>query len=98
MFVATIYKYAGSAAIDCIVGGFASHKEAFAWCARNVPRQPFHINEVEHVERRVATVNGYGIRPVGSRFGRLFIVEGTKHAFRSQAEAEAFAKTQPPRH
>lgn len=40
----------------------------------------------------VATVNGHDIRPVGSRWGRLFMVGGTGSAFRTLAEAEAFAK------
>lgn len=45
----------------------------------------------------VATVNGYPIRPVPSRFGRLFSVDGANVAFRTQAEAEAHAATLPER-
>ncbi len=48
----------------------------------------------EHIRTsRVATVNGYHIRPVGSRFGRLFVVEGSQRAFATLAEAEAHAHT-----
>jgi hypothetical protein len=50
MFIAMIYRHAGSAAIDRVVGGFASNDEAFEWCARNVPAQRFDIREVEHYE------------------------------------------------
>jgi hypothetical protein len=48
----------------------------------------------EHMRRQtVANVNGHGIRTIGSRFGRLFMVEGTDRAFSTQAEAETFART-----
>jgi hypothetical protein len=50
MLVALNYKYAGSTAIDRIVGGFASNDEAAEWCWRNVATQPFDIGEVEHYE------------------------------------------------
>lgn len=43
----------------------------------------------------VSTINGHKIRPVGSRFGRLFMVGDTGTAFRSLAEAEAFAAKEP---
>jgi hypothetical protein len=46
-------------------------------------------------ESIVATVNGYSIAPVNTRFGRLYAVQGTKKAFSTLAEAEAFAQTQP---
>lgn len=39
----------------------------------------------------VATVNGHRIRPVSSRFGRLFMVGGTGKAFATMDEAEGFA-------
>jgi len=39
----------------------------------------------------VATVNGYAIRPVMTAFGRLFAVDGTRNAYRTQAQAEAYA-------
>jgi hypothetical protein len=45
----------------------------------------------------IAVVNGYSIRPVGSRFGTLYHVDGTNTAFAALVEAEAFAKQQPPR-
>jgi hypothetical protein len=40
----------------------------------------------------LATVNGYAIREINSRFGRLFAVGGTDKAFCTRAEAEAFAR------
>ena len=50
MFVALIYKFAGSTAVDRVVGGFASNDEAVQWCSDNVAAQPFDIREVEHYE------------------------------------------------
>lgn len=51
----------------------------------------------EHVRRSaVACVTGYRIRPVASRFGRLFMVDGTGTAFASQQEAEDFARKRQP--
>lgn len=44
----------------------------------------------------VSTVNGHKIRPVGSRFGRLFMVGDTGTAFQKLADAEAFAAKEPP--
>jgi hypothetical protein len=44
-----------------------------------------------HDEITLATINGHRIRPVGSRFGRLFLVEGTDKAFRTLDEAKDFA-------
>ena len=47
-------------------------------------------------ESVVATVNGHTIRPVnGGRWGRLFHVDGTQRAFRTQAKAETFATSLP---
>lgn len=43
----------------------------------------------------VATANGYGIRRVDSRFGTLYMVEGTSSAFRTVDEAVNFANAQP---
>jgi hypothetical protein len=40
----------------------------------------------------VATVNGHDIRPVSSRFGRLYMVDGTGQAFATLDQAEAFAR------
>ena len=50
MFVALIYKYAGSTVIDRVVGGFASNEAAAEWCSHNLATQPFDIREVEHYE------------------------------------------------
>ena len=45
-------------------------------------------------ESTVLVVNGYPIRRTGSRFGRLFLVEGTDAAFPTLAEAKEFAAKQ----
>lgn len=45
----------------------------------------------------VATVNGHDIRPVESRFGRLFMVGTTGSAFRTLAMAKAFAEKETTR-
>lgn len=45
----------------------------------------------------VATVNGYAIRPVQSRFGQLFAVHGTRTAYRTMREAQAYAESLPAR-
>lgn len=39
----------------------------------------------------VATVNGHDIRPVQTRFGRLFMIDGTGTAYRTLEEAREFA-------
>jgi hypothetical protein len=44
----------------------------------------------------IETVNGYAIRPVASRFGRLFAVAGTNKAFPTLDQAKDFARSQPP--
>ena len=46
----------------------------------------------------MTTVNGYPIRRVNTRFGGMFVVNGTKHAFAGLPEAEAFARNLPTRH
>jgi hypothetical protein len=43
----------------------------------------------------IVTVNGHAIRPVQSRFGRLFQVGMTRRAFSTLAEAKAFAVKTP---
>ncbi len=43
----------------------------------------------------VATVNGHAIRPVSSRFGKLFMVGDTGTAFQTLPQAETFAKQEP---
>lgn len=42
----------------------------------------------------IETVNGFGIRPVSSRFGRLFSVVGTDAAFRTIDAARTYAVEQ----
>lgn len=50
----------------------------------------------QHLEDSVLeTVAGHAIRPVGSRFGRLFMVGGTGTAFRTLDEARKFATDNP---
>lgn len=48
----------------------------------------------EHMKAiAVATVNGHAIRPVQTRFGRLFAVGNTAKAFSTFAEAKTFARS-----
>lgn len=44
-----------------------------------------------HAASRIETVNGHGIRPVGSRFGRLFFVEGLNTGYTTLEQARAAA-------
>jgi hypothetical protein len=48
------------------------------------------------VDSAVSTVNGYRIRPVGTRWGRLFTVDGTSKAFAKLPDAEEYARSLPP--
>ena len=48
-----------------------------------------------HKANSVATVNGYNLRWVNTRFGNLCNVDGTNVAFRTVEEATAHAKTLP---
>jgi hypothetical protein len=41
----------------------------------------------------VATVNGYDIRPVLTRLGRLFAVDGTRQAYTTLKQAKAYAES-----
>jgi hypothetical protein len=59
---------------------------------------PQRYNALQARELNAATivrVNGFAIREVGSQFGRLFAVDGTNSAFKTLAEAKAFAEKQP---
>ena len=50
----------------------------------------------EHLEASIVSrVGGHAIRPVGSRFGKLFAVGDTGKAFANQAAAEQFATDHP---
>lgn len=51
--------------------------------------------KAHHDASTVATVNGYAIRPVSSRFGQLFAVSGTTAAFSTLEAATAHAKGLP---
>lgn len=52
--------------------------------------------KAHHKASEIATVNGYGIRSVASRFGRLFMVVGTDAAFSTIEAATAHANGLPP--
>lgn len=47
--------------------------------------------KLHHDASVIKTVNGHAIRPVASRFGRLFAVGKTGTAFATLAQAEEFA-------
>lgn len=47
-----------------------------------------------HKASVISTVNGYNIRPVNTRYGKLFAVENTNSAFATLAEAENFARNE----
>lgn len=51
------------------------------------------LHEEHRRQTVIATVNGWDIRTVGSRFGRIFTVDGTGKGFSTQDEAEAYART-----
>lgn len=62
----------------------------------NVGPEEYNRRLKEHHDKSVvATVNGYGIRPVNTRWGRLFHVDGLNSAFYTLDEATAFANEQP---
>jgi hypothetical protein len=55
-------------------------------------------NELYLEHRRhsvIAVVGGHEIRPISTRFGRLFAVGDTGWAFSAQAQAEAYASKHP---
>jgi hypothetical protein len=69
--------------------------ERFALIER-VGHEEYNRLFAEHQKASViATVAGHAIRPVGSRFGRLFAVGGTDRAFATQREAEQYARDNP---
>lgn len=52
----------------------------------------YNRQHVEHVARTtLVIVNGYGIRPVHTRFGLLYAVAGTGMAFSTQEQAARHA-------
>lgn len=60
----------------------------------SVGHEEYNRRMKAHLEQDcVSTVNGHGILPVNTRFGRLFRVMGTDSAFRTQKEAEDYAAT-----
>lgn len=44
-------------------------------------------------ESTIVNINGHPIRPIGTRFGRLFQVGGTNKAFQTLEQAVAYAST-----
>jgi hypothetical protein len=51
-----------------------------------------------HKQNTLLIVSGYPIRHVySSRFGYLWMVDGTNHAFLTVEQASAFARSQPER-
>jgi hypothetical protein len=54
-----------------------------------------HIQQ-HFVDSTVSIVNGYRIRPVGSRFGRVFVIDGANRGYLKLEESEAYARTLPP--
>ena len=57
----------------------------------------YNADHEAHIEASIVAVeNGYGIRPVQTRFGRLMQVMDTDEAFRSLAQAKAHARKLPP--
>lgn len=57
--------------------------------------QEYNRRFLEHVRATSTLTNGYRIRAINTRFGRLFQVMGCDVAFREQEEAEAYANQQP---
>lgn len=59
--------------------------------------QEYNRLHAEHMWQSVLeTVNGYPLRPVGSRFGRLIAVGGTPAAFTTLEAARRHAQQLPP--
>jgi hypothetical protein len=57
----------------------------------------YNRRHAEHVKAStVSTVNGHAIRPVGSRFGTIFMVGGTGTGYQTQEQAEAHARSLAP--
>jgi hypothetical protein len=61
------------------------------------PDEYNRLIEEHHESSTVARINGYRIRPVGSRFGTVFVIDGAGFGFATQAKAEAHARTLPER-
>lgn len=65
--------------------------------AESVGPDEYNRRVLEHIKKStILTVNGHGIRPVSSRFGRLFMVGKTGRAFSTMVEAEDYAGKIPP--
>jgi hypothetical protein len=71
-------------------------KERFR-LAERVGSQEYNRLFEQHVkDSTICTANGYGIRPTGSRFGRLFQVLRTNAAFKTLEDAVNHARTLEP--
>jgi hypothetical protein len=69
--------------------------DRFALIERVGPEE-YNRQMAAHLEAStVSNVGGHAIRPVGSRFGRLFQVGATGKAFATQEQAEQYAKDNP---
>jgi hypothetical protein len=53
------------------------------------------LQQAHFIASTVETVCGHSIRPVRSRFGRLFMVGATRKAFSTLAEAQTYARQNP---
>lgn len=61
------------------------------------PTEYNRLFEEHRAKSVVAVENGYKIRPVPSRFGRLYQVDGTGKAFITLQEARTFAQGLDPK-
>jgi hypothetical protein len=58
--------------------------------------EEYSRRHAEHLRAStIATIAGHAIRPVASRYGRLFMVGDTKRAFRTLDEAKSYARSYP---
>lgn len=61
--------------------------------AERVGHEEYHRQLKQHLDASVVSrVGGHAIRPVNTRFGRLFHVGETDKAFGTQDEAEQYAR------
>jgi hypothetical protein len=61
------------------------------------PKEYERLQQEHFRESAVADVNGYRIRPVQTRFGRLFLIHEKGDAYRSLDDAKAAAAKLPKR-
>jgi len=63
--------------------------------ARVGPDEYARLLAQHHQASTLETVNGHAIRPVSTRFGRLFMVGATGKAFSTLDDARAYAEEHP---